>query len=159
MDRSVGRAWYRVALVTATVLALDQAAKALVRSSIEAGSRHKFLPAIDLVNVRNRGIAFGLFTENATLLTALTLVALALLLFYFARHTSRPLAWLPTGLLLGGALGNMFDRLYRGAVTDFIDVPLWPSFNIADVAITFGVLSLLYVIEQSPPRGPQHAGP
>jgi signal peptidase II len=159
LDASVGRAWYRVALVTATVLALDQATKALVRSSIEAGSRHKFLPAVDLVNVRNRGIAFGLFTENATLVTALTLVALALLLFYFARHTERSLAWLPTGLLLGGALGNMFDRLHRGAVTDFIDVPLWPSFNVADMAITFGVLSLVYVIEQSPPRAPQHAGP
>ena len=155
----MGRAWYRVALVTAIVLALDQVTKALVRSSIDPGARHKFLPAIDLVNVRNRGIAFGLFTENATLLTALTLGALALLLVYFARHTDRALAWLPTGLLLGGALGNMFDRLYRGAVTDFIDVPLWPSFNVADMAITFGVLSLLYVIEQRPPRAPRHADP
>jgi len=159
MDRSVGRAWYRVALVTATVLALDQATKALVRSSIEAGSRHKFLPAVDLVNVRNRGIAFGLFTENATLLTVLTLVALALLLLYFSRHTDRALAWLPTGLFLGGALGNKINSLHRGAVTAFIDVPLWQSFNVADVAITFGVLSLLCVIEQSPPRAPQHAGP
>jgi signal peptidase II len=151
VDASVGRAWYRVTLVTAIVLALDQATKALVRSSIDPGTRHKFLPAIDLVNVRNRGIAFGLFTENATLLTVLTLIALAFLLVYFARHTDRALAWLPTGLLLGGALGNMFDRLHRGAVTDFIDVPLWPSFNVADMAITFGVLSLLYVIEQGPP--------
>ena len=88
-----------------------------------------------------------------------TLRVLALLLFYFARHTDRPLAWLPTGLLLGGALGNMFDRLHRGAVTDFIDVPLWPSFNVADMAITFGVLSLLYVIEQRTPGAPRHAGP
>jgi signal peptidase II len=159
VDPSVGRAWSRVALVTVGVLVLDQASKALVRSSIDPGSRHKFLPAIDLVNVRNRGIAFGLFSENATLLTALTLFALALLLIYFARHTDRALAWLPTGLLLGGALGNMFDRLDRGAVTDFIDVPLWPSFNVADMAITFGVLSLLYVIEQRPPRTPRHAGP
>jgi signal peptidase II len=165
MDASVGRAWYRVALVTAIVLALDQATKALVRGSIDPGARHKFLPAIDLVNVRNRGIAFGLFTENATLLTALTLAALTLLLVYFARHTDRALAWLPTGLLLGGALGNIFDRLHRGAVTDFIDVPLWPSFNVADMAITFGVLSLLYVIEQGPPaqnppsRTERHADP
>lgn len=165
MDASVGRAWYRVALVTASVLALDQATKALVRSGIDPGARHRFLPAIDLVNVRNRGIAFGLFTENATLLTALTLAALALVLVYFARHTDRALAWLPTGLLLGGALGNMFDRLHRGAVTDFIDVPLWPAFNVADMAITFGVLALLYVIEQRPPaqrppaHPPRHAGP
>jgi len=159
VDASVARAWYRVVVVTATVLALDQVSKALVRGSIDPGSRHRFLPAIDLVNVRNRGIAFGLFSENATLLTALTAAALALLLFYFARHTDRPLAWLPTGLLLGGALGNMFDRLHRGAVTDFIDVPLWPSFNVADMAITFGVLSLLYVIEQRTPSAPRHAGP
>jgi signal peptidase II len=158
VDPSVGRAWYRVALVTVSVLALDQATKALVRSSIDAGSRHKFLPGIDLVNVRNRGIAFGLFTENATLLTVLTLAALCLLIVYFARHSDRPLAWLPTGLLLGGALGNMFDRLYRGAVTDFIDLPLWPSFNVADMAITLGVLSLLYVIEQGPSTQRRHAG-
>ena len=51
------------------------------------------------------------------------------------------------------------DRLHRGAVTDFIDVPLWPSFNVADMAITFGVLSLLYVIEQRTPGAPRHAGP
>jgi signal peptidase II len=159
MDPSVGRAWYRMALLTVSVLAIDQASKAIVRDTIDPGARHRFLPAIDLVNVRNRGIAFGLFTENATLLTALTLFALTLLLLYFARHTDRPLAWLPTGLLLGGALGNMFDRLHRGAVTDFIDVPLWPSFNVADMAITFGVLSLLYVIDQGPPGAPRHARP
>ena len=127
------------------MLALDQSSKAIVRGAIDPGSRHDLLPGVDLVNVRNRGIAFGLLTGNATLLTVLTLVALTLLLAYFARHSDRPLAWLPTGLLLGGALGNMFDRLDRGAVTDFIDVPLWPAFNVSDVAITFGVLSLLYV--------------
>ena len=130
-----------------------------LQETIDAGSRHRFLPAIDLVNVRNRGIAFGLFTENATLLTVLTLAALCLLIVYFARHSDRALAWLPTGLLLGGALGNMFDRLYRGAVTDFIDLPLWPSFNVADMAITLGVLSLLYVIEQGPSTQRRHAGP
>jgi signal peptidase II len=158
VDPSVGRAWLRVALVTATVVGLDQASKAIVRGSIDPGARHGFLPGIDLVNVRNRGIAFGLFTENATLLTVLTLAALTLLIGYFARHSDRPLAWLPTGLLLGGALGNMFDRLHRGAVTDFIDVPLWPSFNVADIAITFGVLSLLYVIEQRPATSPRRRG-
>ena len=59
--------------------------------------------------------------------------------------------WLPTGLLLGGAAGNLIDRLDRGYVTDFIDLPLWPAFNIADICITLGVLSLLYVLE-GPPR-------
>jgi signal peptidase II len=148
----VTRAWYRASLLTAVVIAVDQATKALVRAGIDRGARHKFLPAIDLVNVRNRGIAFGLFTQSGVLLTVLTIAALLLLLAYFARHAERPLVWLPTGLLLGGALGNMLDRLVRGAVTDFIDVPLWPSFNVADMSITLGVLSLLYVIEEGAGR-------
>ena len=63
------------------------------------------------------------------------------------RHADEPLLWLPTGLLLGGALGNLIDRVRGGAVTDFIKLPLWPPFNVADMAITFGVLALLYVLE------------
>jgi signal peptidase II len=66
-------------------------------------------------------------------------------------NRTRRLVWLPTGLLLGGAAGNLIDRLDRGYVTDFIDLPAWPAFNLADMSITFGVLSLLYVLE-GPPR-------
>ena len=61
------------------------------------------------------------------------------------------MAWLPTGLLLGGAIGNLIDRLRDGAVTDFVKFTAWPAFNVADIAITFGVLTLLYVLE-GPPR-------
>jgi len=67
--------------------------------------------------------------------------------FYFALHSTRPLLWLATGLLLGGALGNLLDRLRDDAVTDFIDLPLWPAFNLADVSITAGVLVLLAALE------------
>ena len=68
---------------------------------------------------------------------------------------TRPWLWLPTGLLVGGALGNLIDRLVNGAVTDFIKLPLWPAFNVSDMAITFGVLALLYVLEGSPSRRPR----
>ena len=94
------------------------------------------------------------------------LAALAALLVFFARHRDRPLVWLPTGLLIGGATGNLIDRVREAAVTDFIDFPAWPAFNVADMAITFGVLTLLYVLE-GPPRvdaggadvvGPEAAG-
>jgi signal peptidase II len=78
---------------------------------------------------------------------AFTLIALAILLSYFVRHPDRRGLWVPTGLLVGGALGNLIDRLANGAVTDFIKLPAWPAFNVADMAITFGVLALLYVIE------------
>jgi signal peptidase II len=72
------------------------------------------------------------------------------LLAYFARHTARPLVWLPTGMLLGGAAGNVIDRLRLGAVTDFIKLPLgWPPFNLADVSITLGILILLALVERA----------
>jgi signal peptidase II len=148
----VPRAWYRAGLLASAVIVADQVTKALVRAGIAPGDRHRFLPAIDLVNVRNRGIAFGLFTDSGGLLTVVTVAALVLLVVYFVRHAQRSLVWVPTGLLLGGALGNMLDRVVRGGVTDFIDVPLWPAFNAADMSITIGVLSLLYVIETGPRR-------
>lgn len=146
------RAWYRVGLLAAAVIAVDQLTKALVRAGIEPGDHHRLLPAIDLVNVRNRGIAFGLFTDSGALLPVVTIAALAGLVVYFVRHAERALVWVPTGLLLGGALGNMLDRVLRGGVTDFIDIPLWPAFNAADMSITIGVLSFLYVIEMGPRR-------
>ena len=78
--------------------------------------------------------------------------ALLALVAYFVTHLDKPLVWLPTGMLLGGALGNVIDRLRDGAVTDFIKLPAWPAFNVADISITFGVLVLLYVTER-----PRHA--
>jgi signal peptidase II len=75
-------------------------------------------------------------------------VALAALLAFFLTHLHRRLVWLPTGLLMGGAAGNLIDRIRLGAVTDFIKIPYWPAFNIADICVTFGVLVLIYVLEK-----------
>lgn len=140
-------AWRRAGLVVAAVLALDQATKALVVADLERGERRDLFAGLDLVHVRNSGIAFGLFDGGGTVLTAVTLGALVLLLAYFARHAARPFLWLPTGLLLGGALGNLLDRAREGAVIDFVDLPLWPAFNVADVAITAGVIALLLALD------------
>ena len=74
-------------------------------------------------------------------------VSLALLVGYFAVHREMPWLWLPVGLLLGGALGNLADRARQGAVTDFIDPVAWPAFNVADACIVIGVVALLYVVE------------
>jgi signal peptidase II len=153
----VGGAWLRAGAVLVLVVALDQLTKAVVRDRIDRGERLNVFFGVDLVNVRNKGIAFGLLSGGGALLTILTLVALALLVVYFATHADRPLVWLPTGLLLGGALGNMLDRLADHAVTDFIDVPLWPAFNVADIAITLGVLALLYVLESGGRAGTRRA--
>jgi signal peptidase II len=151
MTASSGRAWLRAALVFAIVVGLDQASKAAVRSSIPRGDSEKLFLGINLVNTRNKGVAFGLLSGGGAAVVAIIGAALVLLVVYFALHTGRPLLWLPTGLLLGGAIANLVDRLVGDAVTDFIDLPLWPPFNVADMAITFGVLSLLYALEA--PRG------
>jgi signal peptidase II len=143
----------RAALVAAVTVAADQAVKALVRTTIERGGEVDLILGVQLVNVRNRGIAFGMFAGGGMLLVLFALGALAALLVFFARHRDRPLVWLPTGLLIGGATGNLIDRTREGAVTDFLDLPLWPAFNLADVAITFGVLTLLYVLEGPPRHG------
>ena len=152
-----GRAWARAALVLAAVLAADQATKALVRSSIARGEEDPVFPALKLVHTRNEGVAFGLDPGGGrTLVIALVALALLALVLYFVRHQARPLIWLPVGLLVGGALGNIVDRIRDGAVTDFLKIPLWPAFNLADVAITFGVLLMLWVLEG--PRGRHRPG-
>jgi signal peptidase II len=143
----------RAALLAVGVVGLDQLTKHTIPDGIGVGEERKFLPAVNLVHVRNKGVAFGVFSGGGTLVLVITLAALALLAGYLALRPERAWLWVPTGLLIGGALGNLVDRLATGAVTDFIKVPLWPAFNLADSAITIGVLALLWVLE-----GPRRDG-
>jgi len=147
------RAFIRAGLLVVTVLVLDQLTKRAVISGISVGAEHKLLPGVHLVHVRNTGVAFGFFSGGGALVLAFTFAALAVLLTYFVRHPTRPYLWVPTGLLVGGALGNLLDRILNGAVTDFIKLPHWPAFNVADMSITFGVLALLWVLEGKPANG------
>jgi len=138
-----------VALVAAGVVALDQATKGLVRATVDQGEREAVFPGVEIVHTRNTGVAFGALAGGGAVVTVVIVVALAALLAYFATHVRRPLVWLPTGMLLGGAIGNVIDRARSGAVTDFVQLPLgFPPFNVADMSITFGVVVLLYVLEQ-----------
>jgi signal peptidase II len=142
------RAWARAGLVLGLVVGADQLTKHLVRSGITPGDENPILPAVRLVHVRNHGVAFGALAGGGAIVVAIVAAALLALTVYFATHAARPLIWLPTGLLIGGAAGNIIDRVRDGAVTDFVKLPGWPAFNVADVAITFGVLALLYVLER-----------
>jgi signal peptidase II len=147
-SRRVRRAAFaRAALVLLVVVGLDQLTKHTVASGIAPGETHKFLPLIDLVHVRNTGVAFGFLSGGGALVLVFTLLALALLIGYLARRPERPWLWLPTGMLVGGAVGNLIDRISMGSVIDFIKLPHWPAFNVADMSITFGVLALLWVLE------------
>jgi signal peptidase II len=145
----------RAALVLIGVVVVDQLSKRAVEHSIVPGEERKFLPGIQLVDTRNHGVAFGFLPGNHLGVTVLIGIALLLLIAYFLRHVERPLIWLPTGMLLGGALGNILDRLRDGAVTDFVKLPLgWPPFNLADTSITLGILILFFLLEHS-----RHAAP
>jgi signal peptidase II len=140
-------AFARAALVAAIVLGLDQLTKHTIAAGIAAGEEKKFLPGVTLVHVRNTGVAFSIFSGGGTLVLLFTLVALGVLVGYFARRPEKPMLWLPTGMLVGGAIGNLIDRIAHGSVTDWIKLPHWPAFNVADMSITFGVLVLLWVLE------------
>ena len=142
-----GKSLSRAALLVAAIVALDQLTKALVRSGIDAGDENGVFPGIQLVHVSNRGVAFGALSGKPIVMI-IVLAALAGLMVWFFLHSDRPYVWVPTGLLLGGALGNIIDRVRDGAVTDFIKLPLWPAFNVADMAIVSGVLALLWVLER-----------
>lgn len=141
-------AWARAAVVLAVVLAADQIVKGLVTSSLERGEQRDLVGFVDLVNTRNTGVAFGQLQNAGVIVSVVIAAALTALLIFFARHAHRPLVWLPTGMLLGGALGNIVDRVREGAVIDYLKVPHWPAFNVADASITVGVVVLLVVIER-----------
>ena len=150
---SRGRTTLAAACVAAAVVALDQLTKALVRGSLELGEGAELVVGIRLVNVRNSGVAFGFLADGGALLVVGAALALLALVVFFVTHTGRSLVWLPTGLLLGGATGNLIDRAREGSVTDFVKLPHFPAFNVADMAITFGVLVLIYVLEGPPRKG------
>ncbi len=148
--RTALRAWLLALLVMAIVVAVDQLSKRAIEHSIVPGEERGLLPGVQLVDTRNKGVAFGLFPGNHVIVTVLIALALLALLAYFARHTRMSLIWLPTGMLIGGAFGNVLDRVRNGSVTDFIKLPLgWPPFNLADASITIGVVALFLVIDHA----------
>jgi signal peptidase II len=141
------------ALATAgVVVAVDQATKQLAVSGIDRGEQVNVFFGLDLTNTRNTGIAFGALQGGGLLVAILIGLSLALLLAYFWLNREKPWLWLPVGMLVGGALGNLADRAREGGVIDFIDPVAWPAFNVADSCIVIGVVALLYVAEGRPRR-------
>jgi signal peptidase II len=150
-----GKGLGRAGLVALAALGLDQLSKAVVRSEISPGEQIDFILGIDWVRVGNDGIAFGLFDNAGAGVLVAAAASFTLLLGYFLMSSDRAGLWLPIGLLAGGALGNLIDRIAHGAVTDFIDLPHWPAFNVADIEITVGVIlmTLLYLRDPDPDLG------
>lgn len=147
----------RAAIVAVVAVAIDQITKALVRDGISPGERMDFLPGVDLVRVVNRGIAFGLLDDAGSLVLVLAAAAFAALLTVFLAASDRRGLWLPIGLLAGGAVGNLIDRVRDGAVTDYVDIGPWPAFNLADVEITVGVAMLVWIYAFGAEPDPERA--
>jgi signal peptidase II len=135
----------RAAVLASAVIVVDQATKQLASSALDSGERVSLVLGFELADVRNTGIAFGLLSDGQGVVIAVTLAALALVIGYFARDPSRRGMWVAVGLLAGGAIGNLADRVREDEVIDFFDPPLWPAFNLADVAIVAGIATLLLV--------------
>jgi signal peptidase II len=142
------RAWRFAAIAAAAAFTADQITKQIVVHSIARGDKRNVFFGIDLTNTRNNGVAFGALAGGGALITVLIAVALSLLVAYFALHASTPWLWLPTGVILGSAFGNLADRARDGAVIDFIDPAFWPAFNLADAGVVLGILGVLYVVEK-----------
>ncbi len=135
-----------MAIVAAVVIAIDQITKALVTESIARGEQVEVIGPLKFTLTFNDGIAFGLAGGGGILVIALSMVALVALGAFIASAPDRLGTWLAGGLILGGALGNLLDRLRLGHVTDFILLPNWPAFNVADMSITIGVVLLAWTV-------------
>ncbi len=139
----------RALLTAVAVVLVDQFTKWLAFKEIQPGESVDVLPGVSFGHTENDGIAFGAFAGKPWIVFSLMAVALCVLVWFYLRHRNRPGLWLATGLLLGGAIGNAIDRISLGYVRDFIELPSFPSFNVADMAITFGVVILVLTVEKS----------
>lgn len=140
--------WWRFGALAALVVVVDQITKAVIRATLEPREAIEVFPGLEISFVTNEGIAFGLFPGRQAAVAVLTVVALCAIAVALAGLVARNnVVAAGAGLLVGGSLGNLIDRLDRGAVTDFIDFARWPAFNVADIGITVGaaliVLGLL----------------
>ena len=136
--------WLALLAVAVAAVIADQLTKQIVISQLELGESLHVAGPLWIRHVNNPGIAFGLFSSWASVVTILTAVAVAWMLVYFAKSGARhPVLPVALGLLIGGSVANLTDRLRLGHVTDFLDLRFWPAFNLADTFIVVGVLVLL----------------
>lgn len=147
-SRSLGAGpaqWVEMSVIAAAAVLADQLTKHLVAGGLRVGEAVELLGPLSIQHVRNTGIAFGLFADATTLVALLTAVAIGGMFWFFGRAGRRhPLLPVSLGLVLGGSVSNLVDRVRLGYVTDFIDFDYWPAFNLADTFIVTGV-ALLFV--------------
>lgn len=141
--------------VMLAALVADQLSKALILLNMYPGQSIPESGLLRITYVTNSGSAFGLFPNQTLFLIIASFVGIGILLVFYRIHrVSSPILRISLGLQLGGAIGNLMDRLRLGHVVDFIDVGAWPVFNLADSAIVVGLVGLLFTMmtAKSPPE-------
>ncbi len=145
-ERSLGAGsaqWLALLVVAAAAIAADQVTKQVVGRTLALGESVDIVGPFSIHHVQNSGIAFGLFASRTGLVIGVTAVAVGLMLWFFARSGRRhPVLPVALGLVLGGSIANLIDRVRLGHVTDFLDLVAWPAFNLADTFIVVGVAIL-----------------
>lgn len=150
--------WWRFGILAAAVLVADQVTKEVIRTTLVRGELREVVPGFSISYVTNEGIAFGLFPGRQAVVAILTVIALCAIALALAGLVARNATVAAgAGLLAGGSIGNLIDRLVHGAVTDFLDPARWPAFNIADIGIVTGaaliVLGLMRDAEEAEEPG------
>jgi signal peptidase II len=147
-ERSLAAGWSQWLALTAVAVAAvvaDQVTKHTIAGTLALGHEWQVPGPFSIHHVRNTGIAFGLFSGATAAVVVVTGIAVLAMIVLFARSGQRhPLLPVGFGLVLGGSLSNLVDRVRLGYVTDFLDVSRWPAFNLADVFICAGV-ALLFI--------------
>jgi signal peptidase II len=136
--------WLALAAIALTAVIADQVTKHLVVANLQLGEGQHVVGPFTIRHVQNSGIAFGLFSNATAAVIVVTTIAIGWMLAYFARSGTRhPVLPVALGLVIGGSLSNLADRVRLGFVTDFLDFRYWPAFNLADSFIVIGVGILL----------------
>ena len=153
--------WLALGAVAIAAIVADQLTKQVIARALDVGSSIDLVGPLTIHHVENSGIAFGLFSSRTTIVIGITAVAVAWMLWFFARSGRRhPVLPVALGLVLGGSISNLIDRVRLGRVTDFLDFRAWPAFNLADAFIVVGVAVLFgaLVLADRPrrPHGPRH---
>jgi signal peptidase II len=160
-ERSLGAGlaqWLALAAIGFAAIAADQLTKYIVTSQLPLDDGLHVLGPFWIHHVQNSGIAFGLFASATAVVILLTAIAVSAMLIFFGRSGARhPILPVALGLVIGGSLSNLVDRVRLGYVTDFLDLRYWPAFNLADSFIVIGVLVLLaaLVFAEREPRRPR----
>jgi signal peptidase II len=149
-------AWFL--LITVVVIGGDQFTKWLIREFVDRGDSYFDLGIFRIIHITNSGAAFGMFTNAGPLLAVTSIIGIVAIVIYVLNPSfAHPLMRVGLAFMLGGATGNLIDRVKSGEVVDFLKVPNFPAFNVADSAITVGVVFLIWAMLRDQKQAPKPA--